>query len=147
MEFTVLNGSEIRNIESFDGGLKFTTELRGIDANIEISGIDVITKTDLNDPENGSFVIEIEDDLKTIEEGVIENCEITVKDIYEDTFTEVVITLDNGDEFKFEGDMKGVVTNESDFLHLIEEENDYCDECDCYIEDGCCNCNDEEENY
>lgn len=114
MEFTSLNGSKINNIELTENEINFTTDLFEIEANIKVTGIKEITEND-----------EVVKDLTSI--STIETVDLEVIDIEEDTFSEAVITTEDGDVFRLVGDMKGTILNMEDFEHLIDED-EYEDE-------------------
>jgi len=113
MEFTALNGNRITEVESTESGIVFKTEIEGIEANIEISGIVEIFH-------NGEMV-ELEEQLQKVTKSEITNTEIDVVDFDTDEFSQVIIEFENGDAFQLIGEMKGTVLNMSDFQHIIDE--------------------------
>ncbi|MCK9477723.1 MAG: hypothetical protein M0R46_17555 [Candidatus Muirbacterium halophilum] len=141
MEFTALNGNRITEVESTEGGIVFKTEIEGIEANIEISGIVEIFH-------NGEM-IELEEQLQEVTKSEITNTEIDVVNFDTDEFSQVIIEFENGDAFQLIGEMKGTVLNMSDFQHIIDErmsdEDEVCWDCGC---EGCygeCECDGDED--
>lgn len=141
MEFTALNGNRITEVESTEGGIVFKTEIEGIEANIEISGIVEIFH-------NGEMV-ELEEQLQKVTKSEITNTEIDVVNFDTDEFSQVIIEFENGDAFQLIGEMKGTVLNMSDFQHIIDErmsdEEEECWNCGC---EGCygeCECDGDED--
>lgn len=150
MEFTALNGSEISKIELTDTGILFTTDLYDIEANITIDGIESIFK-------NGELV-EIngllEEKLQSLcgisninhvnNRNKIRSVDLEVISFEDDTFSEAIIVTDN-DTFRFVGNMKATVLNMEDFEHLISENFENDEDCDCYCDDdfGCVDCNED----
>jgi len=126
MNFTVLEGQEITNIEKTDNGISFVTKIQELEAIIEVEGIETVTL-------NGEEI-----DIKSIEDRTIMDMEIDVVEFSEDTFSAVNITTEDGDEIKINGDMKGTILNVEDFEELIAEmsgENEDEDYDEDYVED------------
>jgi len=110
MEFTALEGVEIVKVETLEDSIVFCADIQGVEAKIEISGID---ETFINDEK-----VEI---IETLENSVLETIDIEVIDFEEDTFSQVDITTEDGNDLRLVGDMKGTILNIEDFQELLNE--------------------------